>query len=191
MPDKKVDSLVIWEENHVSSHWSWDIHFETGDLVLGRATTYGTYRHGFIFLKYLQGNSIWGVCNIFSCIWCWERIFSKLGSLQVNIWRAHIATTHSCSLNICKEFVSVRLLSWYQERLIVFTYFGLDLGRHSAYRHASSFIINSSPLGKKWSPLRKLYFQIHFREWKFLYFGFHWKLFPGIQLSINQHLLRE
>ena len=96
------------------------------------------------FFKYLQGNSIWGVCNLFSCIWCWERIFSKLGSLQVNIWRAHILTTHSCSLNICKEFVSVRLLSWYQERLIVFTYFGLDLPTDTLVHS----LLTHLPLGK-------------------------------------------
>ena len=54
-------------------------------------------------------------------------------------------------------------------------------------------LLNSSPPGKKWSPFRRWYFQMHCRLWKVLDFyeqNNHWSWFLRVQLTITQHWFR-
>ena len=78
----------------------------------------------------------------------------------------------------CDIFVD-NILYWFYNRLH-FTDGSLLIN----YR-APRYHINS---GTNWAPLRRQHFGAQFHEWKgFLLYKFHWNLFPGVQLTINQH----
>ena len=54
------------------------------------------------------------------------------------------------------------------------------------------FSLYSYPPGQNGHHFGRRHFQMHFLEWKWkrFWFKFHWNLFPGVQLTINQYWFR-